>query len=177
MTLSTAGIATLEDLRTHLRWAIELEHSTLPPYLCALYSLDPARNAEAVQVVGSVFAEEKLPLLLVANLLNAVGGDPVLDAPHLLPSYPHPLPHGDRSVRVGLARFGPETLALFLRIEQPARAHSPAQADGYTTIGQLYAAIEKGLRGLCATLGRTPSSAATPLVRSAIPTWAEAVAG
>ena len=49
MTLSTTGIATLDDLRTHLQWAIELEHSTLPPYLCALYSLDPERNAEAAR--------------------------------------------------------------------------------------------------------------------------------
>jgi CDGSH-type Zn-finger protein len=153
VTLSTTGIASIEDLRTHLQWAIELEHSTLPPYLCALYPLDPTRNAEATQVVGSVFAEEMLHLLLAANLLNAVGGSPVLDAPHLLPSYPHPLPHSDRSVQVGLAPFGPEALELFLRIEQPARADAPAQADGYSTIGQFYAAIEEGLRGLCASLG------------------------
>jgi hypothetical protein len=153
VTLSTTGIATLEDLRTHLQWAIELEHSTLPPYFCALYSIDPTRNAEAAQVVGGVFVEEMLHLLLAANLLNAVGDDPVLDAPHLLPSYPHPLPHSDGSVRVELAPFGPEALELFLRIEQPARADARAQADGYTTIGQFYAAIEDGLRGLCATLG------------------------
>jgi hypothetical protein len=31
---SFAGIATLESLREHLQWAIELEHFTLPPYLC-----------------------------------------------------------------------------------------------------------------------------------------------
>jgi Ferritin-like len=153
VTRSTTGIATLEDLRTHLQWAIELEHSTLPPYLCALYSLDPARNAEAAQVVGTVFAEEMLHLLLAANLLNAVGGDPVLDAPHLLPSYPHPLPHSDGSVQIGLVPFGPEALEQFLRIEQPARADAPAQADGYATIGQFYAAIEDGLRDLCDSLG------------------------
>ncbi|MFD0455396.1 hypothetical protein ACFQ2H_03725 [Streptomyces violaceoruber] len=28
---SAAGIATLDDLRRHLQWAIEVEHSTLPP--------------------------------------------------------------------------------------------------------------------------------------------------
>jgi CDGSH-type Zn-finger protein len=153
VTRSTTGITTLDDLRAHLQWAIELEHSTLPPYLCALYSLDPVRNPEAAQVVGTVFAEEMLHLLLAANLLNAVGGDPVLDAPHLLPSYPHPLPHSDGSVRVGLGPFGPEALEVFLRIEQPARVDAPAQADGYATIGQFYAAIEEGLRCLCASLG------------------------
>ncbi|HSF19405.1 MAG TPA: ferritin-like domain-containing protein [Vicinamibacteria bacterium] len=41
---SSGRISTLESLRVHLRWALELEHSTLPPYLCALYSLDPDRN-------------------------------------------------------------------------------------------------------------------------------------
>ena len=81
-------IASLPDLRRHLQWAIELEHATLPPYLCALYSLDAEKNKDAVQVISSVFVEEMLHLTLAANLLNAVGGSPVLDAPHLLPAYP-----------------------------------------------------------------------------------------
>ena len=41
---SSGRIATIESLREHLQWAIELEHFTLPPYLCALYSLDADRN-------------------------------------------------------------------------------------------------------------------------------------
>jgi Ferritin-like len=57
---SQARIRTLDSLREHLQWAIELEPATLPPYLCALYSLDPARNPEAVVVVWSVFVEEML---------------------------------------------------------------------------------------------------------------------
>ena len=44
---SFTQITTLESLHEHLQWAIELDHSTLPPYLCALYSLDAARNPEA----------------------------------------------------------------------------------------------------------------------------------
>src|SRR5262245_4008919 len=147
------GIATIEELRTHLQWAIELEHSTLPPYLCALYSLDEERNAEAAEVIGSVFAEEMLHLALAANLLNAVGGGPVLDAPHLLPSYPHPLPHSDGSVLVGLEPFGAAALDVLLHIETPATADAPAQSDRYATIGQFYAAIEDGLRGLCVKYG------------------------
>jgi len=71
-------IDSIESLREHLQWAVEIEHSTLPPYLCALYSLDPARNPAAVEVVTSVFVEEMLHLTLAANLLNAVGGKPVL---------------------------------------------------------------------------------------------------
>jgi ferritin-like protein len=54
-------IATLESLREHLQWAIELEHFTVPPYLCALYSLDASRNPDASEVVASVLVEEMLP--------------------------------------------------------------------------------------------------------------------
>ncbi|MGI5286364.1 ferritin-like domain-containing protein [Nonomuraea polychroma] len=146
-------ITTLESLREHLQWAIELEHATLPPYLCALYSLDPERNPEAVNVVGSVFAEEMLHLALAANLLNAVGGRPRLDTPQMLPPHPRPLPHGDRSLELSLVPFGAEALEMFLRLERPAPPGAPAEADGYETIGQFYDAIEQGLRHLCDRLG------------------------
>src|SRR4051812_14581321 len=88
-----------------------------------------------------------------ANLPSAVGGAPKRDTPELRPPYPHPLPHGDRSVHVHLAPFGPEALELFLRIEQPASADAPPQTDEYRTIGQFYAALETGLRALCDELG------------------------
>ncbi|POX62858.1 hypothetical protein C3492_14375 [Streptomyces sp. Ru62] len=152
-TVSTTGIATLDDLRRHLQWAIELEHATLPPYLTALYSLDPERNAEAAQLIGGVFVEEMIHLALAANLLNAVGGQPRLDAPHLLPPHPRTMPHADPSIELSLLPFGPEALEMFLRIEQPAHSGDPAEGDNYETIGQFYDAIEKGLRRLCAELG------------------------
>ncbi|MEV4313992.1 ferritin-like protein [Actinocrispum sp. NPDC049592] len=150
---TSRAIDTVDDLRRHLQWAIELEHSTIPPYLCALYSLDPGRNAEAIQVVGSVFAEEMLHLALAANLLNAVGGTPKVDSPELLPAYPHPLPHGDKSLHINLLPFGPDALELFLRIEKPESAGAPPEADGYKTIGQFYAAIKDGFITLADKLG------------------------
>lgn len=55
------SINTLEDLRRHLQWAIELEHATIPPYRCALYSMDPGRNLEAEHVIRTVFTEENIP--------------------------------------------------------------------------------------------------------------------
>ncbi|GAA3076796.1 ferritin-like domain-containing protein [Streptosporangium carneum] len=150
---SPARIDTLESLREHLQWAIELEHATLPPYLCALYSLDPERNPEAAAVVGSVFVEEMLHLALAANLLNAVGGRPRLDMPGMLPPHPRRLPHGDRHLELSLLPFGAEALEMFLRIERPAPPGAPAEGAGYETIGQFYAAIEQGLRHLCERLG------------------------
>ena len=86
-------VTTLEELREHLQWALELEHATLPPYLCALYSIKPGTNQAAVGVITSVFIEEMLHMTLVANVLNAVGGTPVLDKPDFIPRYPTFLPH------------------------------------------------------------------------------------
>ncbi|MFI6290514.1 ferritin-like domain-containing protein [Nonomuraea sp. NPDC050790] len=144
-------IGTLDSLREHLQWAIELEHATLPPYLCALYSLDPERNPEAAQVVAGVFTEEMLHLALVANLLNAVGGSPRLDTPEMLPPHPRPLPHSD--LRLDLLPFGREALEMFLRLERPAAPGAPPEGDAYETIGQFYDAVEQGLRYLCEELG------------------------
>jgi CDGSH-type Zn-finger protein len=150
---SVAPIATIDSLREHLQWAIELEHSTLPPYLCALYSLDPQRNREAVEVVSSVLIEEMLHLTLAANLLNAAGGRPVLDAPQFLPGFPATLPHGDESFEVSLVPFGAEALELFLKIERPSASEAPPESERYETIGQFYAALEQGIRYLCEELG------------------------
>jgi len=150
---TSSPITTIEALREHLQWAIELEHATLPPYLCALYSLEPGTNEDARAVIGGVFVEEMLHLALAANVLNAVGGRPVLDSPRLLPPHPRRLPHGDPSLMVSLAPFGHDALEAFLRIERPAPPRGRVEADGYETIGQFYAAVEQGLKHLCDRLG------------------------
>src|SRR5262245_15719489 len=129
MTSSLVRIGTLDSLREHLQWAIELEHATLPPYFCALASIDASRNPEAAQVVGSVFVEEMIHLALAANLLNAVGGQPRLDTPGMLPRYPRRLPHG--SLELSLLPFGAEAIEMFLRLERPAPPGAPAESDGY----------------------------------------------
>jgi hypothetical protein len=147
------AIDTVDDLRRHLQWAIELEHATLPSYLCALYSLDPVRNPDAAEVVAGVFVEEMLHLALAANVLNAVGGRPRLDPTRLLPAYPRRLPHGDRSLQLSLVPFGEDAIELFLRLERPALPDAPPESDEYETIGQFYDAIEAGLRDLSARLG------------------------
>jgi hypothetical protein len=152
---SLAGIGTLGDLRQHLQWAIELEHATVPPYLCALYSVDAERNAEVAEVLRSVFVEEMLHLALAANLLNAVGGRPRIDTPQMLAPFPRSLPHADGSFDVSLLPFGTEALELFLKIEQPSAPGADPESDRYETIGQFYDAIERGLRELCTRLGET----------------------
>lgn len=139
------AIQTIADLHDHLQWALELEHSTIPPYLCALYSLHDRANAGAARVIKGVVMEEMLHLTLIANILNAVGGKPVLDKPDFIPAYPAYLPHSADTFKVGLLPFCPEAVDTFLKIERPARPDAPPEANRYHTIGQFYKAIDEGL--------------------------------
>ena len=146
-------ITTIEDLHEHLQWAIELEHATIPPYLCALYSIKDGSNIESVEVIQSVFIEEMLHMALVANIMIATGGSPKLDYPEFIAKYPTPLPHSDESFQVDLNKFSPESIKCFLKIERPANANAPSQDEGFASIGQFYKALEEGLVYLSQKLG------------------------
>jgi len=148
MTVRNGGIADADSLREHLQIAMELELSTLPPYLCALYSIPDGSNIEVAGLIRSVLMEEMLHLSLAANVLNAIGGKPVLAKRGVAPHYPTTLPDSDGTFTVGLLPFGREAIATFMRIEVPAARGAAPQADGYHTIGQFYEAIEVALRRL-----------------------------
>jgi len=92
MTLS--AITTPAELQDYLHAAMQLEHATTPPYLTALYSLQPGSNSDAFHVIRVVVVEEMLHLTLAANLLNAVGGEPDLSRPGFVARYPAYLPDG-----------------------------------------------------------------------------------
>ena len=147
------AITTVDSLRRHLQWAIEIEHGTLPPYLCALYSIKEGYNEEAAEVVHSVFMEEMLHLTMAANLLNAVGGSPKLDTPSLLPRFPTYLPHSNRAFEVPLMKFSREAVEVFLKIERPGEHDGLPEDDKFETIGQFYEAIEVALKRLAGELG------------------------
>lgn len=146
-------MTTLDDLRGRLQWAIEIEHSIIPPYLCALYSIKPGCNREAVEALTSVFIEEMLHMTLAANVLNAIGGAPVLNTPAFMPSYPMTLPHSNASFSIPLARFSKATIATFMRIENPEAPDAVPEAERYQTQGQFYLSIEEDLKALCAVHG------------------------
>jgi hypothetical protein len=144
----------VHGVRAALQPAIELEHSVIPPYLYALYSLIPGGNEAAAGIIRSVASEEMLHLTLAANLLNAVGGRPVLDSPRILHRYPGPLPGTvEDGLVVGLAPFSVGLVQdTFMPIEQPERpldfgAAAP-EADEPLTIGQFYRRIRTTLVAL-----------------------------
>jgi hypothetical protein len=111
----------LDNVKTALQRAIELEHATIPVYLYGLYSLIPGKNDAIAAIIDSVVIEEMLHMTLVCNVLNAIGGHPVIDKPGFIPTYPGPLPGGVQSgLTVHLRPFSMEQLATYLDIEEPA---------------------------------------------------------
>ena len=131
-----------------LQSAVKLEHATIPLYLYALYSLNPAKNPAIVDIVQSVVVEEMLHMSLASNVLNALGGDSQIDQPGFIPAYPGPLPGGVESqLKVHLAPFSIAQLQTFLTIEQPEDplVIPEAVAADEITIGEFYAAIAKAL--------------------------------
>lgn len=172
----STGPAGIERLRELLQAAVELELSTIPPYLCALYSIRPGSNDAAVLVIRSVAVEEMLHMVLAANVLNAIGGEPRVTGAEHVPRYPHELPDG---VVIDLLPFSPEAVEAFLTVENPQyprpaldsghplvagrrRPHHHARAAALlggaaagrpATIGAFYAEITAGLRQAAAALG------------------------
>lgn len=138
-------IKTLDELKAHLQKAIEVEHSTIPPYLCALYSIKDGYNREAAQIIKSVVLEEMLHMILAANVLNAIGGEPILTHPKFVPKYPKaPL----FSFPVHLEKFSKPAIETFLKIERPERPTKKHDSLKPRTIAEFYELVEQGLKDL-----------------------------
>ena len=143
-------------LFTNLQTAIELEHSTIPPYLAAYFTIDQDTNTFAWDVTRSVFMEEMLHMTLACNILNAVGGQPSIDNPKFIPEYPTTMEFADRKFEVGIIKFSRPAIETFLEIEKPSeqRLHvmgehmknlmEPIKLDE-KTIGEFYQVIKDQL--------------------------------
>lgn len=142
----------MEDLRDHLLTAIQLELSTLPPYLTALYSIQDGTNAPSTQIIRSVAMEEMYHFTLAGNILNAVGGQVIVNTSDFIPQYPGNLPDITHTLVASLQQFSSDAIALFMRIEEPQDApdwESMGEDGGYQTIGEFYEAVERLLDFIC----------------------------
>lgn len=150
---------TLADIRSALQKAIQLEFATLPPYLYALFTLREGTNEPARIRISSIVREEMTHMALACNVLNAIGGTPVLADVAVVPTYPGPLPFdigGDDGTpfRVSLLPFSPEAMDQAMHIEEPEHpidipdAALGALSPSFQTIGQLYAALDDALSRL-----------------------------
>ena len=151
-----AGIRSAQtpsELQCYLRSAVKLEHSTIPPYLTALFSLKPGINREIARLMRSIVVEEMLHMTIAANVLIAIGGAPEINTPDFVPDYPGPLPMSiGKDLIVGIEAFSiPLVENVFMAIEQPENevpiappsAMMVAAAQQYATIGEFYDAIQK----------------------------------
>lgn len=153
------------DLHQYLQAALVLEHATIPLYLNAYFSLQPGTNDEVGALIRSVVIEEMLHLVIAANVLNAVGGHPVLDSPSVVPSYPGPLPMGvDDDLVLHLAPMSMEQCQAFMDLEEP---EDPAvfqtrgvtrRAEQFETIGTFYEAVIEKIKDLGDDAFRSPSN-------------------
>ncbi|MBX9829066.1 MAG: ferritin-like protein [Xanthobacteraceae bacterium] len=160
-----AGSAShLHDL---LQRALRLEHSTIPPYLTAAYSIHRNANTEIFRTLEEIAEEEMLHMAMVGNVLNAIGGTPNIADPNFTPQYPGPLPMSiSNGLVVGLKKFTPALVKdVFMEIEKPETPLNfpviPLAADdqpAFATIGQFYKAIIEKIIDLGDPLFATPSN-------------------
>ncbi len=138
-------IDTPEELRRHVELAIQVELSTIPPYLFAMYSIEDA-NSGAALLIRSIVVEEMLHAALATNLLLALGGRPRFEGTRYIPRYPMDLPHHRPPLRLDLAPCSNDVIEnTFMRIEQPEGRRAPLVSDEYETLGQFYHALEQSL--------------------------------
>jgi hypothetical protein len=141
-------IKTPQDLREHIELAIQVELSTIPPYLYAMYSIED-QNSQAALLIRSIVVEEMLHAVLATNLLLAVGGAPDFAGTTYMPRYPMLLPHHRPPLTLDLAPSSMELVReVLMRIEQPEIHGAPAEPDEFETLGQFYHALEIGVEEL-----------------------------
>lgn len=108
--------ALLQEL---LQLAVLIEHSTIPPYLTAMYSIKDGTNALPSQIIRSVAIEEMLHMIMVCNVLNAIDITPSVNKPQNYPVYPMKLPL-NVDFYVNLEKFSTNSIATFIAIESPS---------------------------------------------------------
>ena len=150
----------VQDLYPLVQAAIELEHATIPPYLCGYFTLKLGTNKEVADIILSVVREEMLHMTHACNLLNALGGSPQIDNPQFVPDYPGGLPMGiGDNLEVHLRKCSIEQVReVFMAIEEPeepidipviaAFRAAEAATPAFDTIGAFYLFLRQKLEEL-----------------------------
>lgn len=141
----------IEDVRAAVQTAIDLEFSTLPPYLYAKMSILPETNPAAMSRLSGIVGQEMIHMCLACNIMNAIGGTVRINPP----AYPGPLP-GDigGGLIVHLLPFSPAAMTQGMAIEEPVSPIDPPVlmdargADAPVTIGQFYHLLDQALAAL-----------------------------
>ena len=128
-------------LKDSLEIAVQLEFTTIPPYLTAFWSIvnksDPVARA-----IRNIFKDEMLHFGIACNLLAGIGGSPVINSADVVPKYPTSLPGGvAESLIIPLQRLSLDAADLFMKIERP-EFEPLALEVAPATIGEFYTRIQ-----------------------------------
>ena len=149
------GIKDPSELQGALQTAMQLEFSTIPPYLCAEWSIKDGEDPDGVGMkIHAIVIQEMYHFALVGNMLSAIGGTPKIANPGFLPTYPtHKLP-GDiyQELPVDLQPLSNEQLEVFMQIEKPefppVEVAALRAAAAPATIGEFYTALSDAFQKL-----------------------------
>ena len=142
-----------DELGVYLQSAIKLEHSTIPPYLTAMFSLRAGTNTQIARQIQEIVIEEMLHMAIAANILIAIGGCPSINGKDFVPAYPGPLPMNVGDLEVGIEAFSIGLIKnSFMAIEEPEHPipvkTEALGAEEFATIGQFYDAIKDQIQKL-----------------------------
>ncbi|OLZ67903.1 hypothetical protein AV521_23650 [Streptomyces sp. IMTB 2501] len=137
----------LKWVKDTLQAAIDLELSTIPPYLCALWDIREPREHQVSGRISGVVLDEMFHMGLVCNILTGLGGTPDIVGAARRMNYPMALPgnvHPGHKVHLG--GLSSEALKDFMKIEEPE--NPLAVLSSKPTIGKFYDGIADALRDL-----------------------------
>jgi hypothetical protein len=141
------GITTPADLQAALQVAMELEFSTIPPYLCAQWSINTDTDPVAV-MIQKIVVQEMFHFALAGNILTAIGGTPNIANAGFITNYPTSvLPGGiPQKLPVDLKQLSTDQLEVFMQMEFPEFPPvALLAAEKPTTIGAFYSTISSAL--------------------------------
>jgi hypothetical protein len=134
-------------LKKTLQAAVSLEFATIPPYLCALWSIKNDRH-DVARSIREVIQEEMLHMAMACNMLASLGETPKICKPAaVVPQYPGALPGGVHpNLVVHLAGLNQSSIKTFVTIERPAVfpgdvETEPNMPPPERSIGQVYECI------------------------------------
>ena len=143
----------LESLKLQLQQAFQLEFYTIPLYLTSLYSIKDGYNRVVYTLIRSVLMQEMLHMSQAANILIAVGGQPIIDSSEWAPKYPAVGLPGNvlPQLNVTLEKATKSHIQrVFMGVEYPHNTSVASDKPIITnsTIGQFYDQILKCMKQL-----------------------------
>ncbi len=150
----SSGIKDVECLKQALQLALRLEFSTIPPYLCAEWSINTENDPDHLAgLIKKIVIQEMNHFALAGNILAAIRGKPSVGNSNFLVNYPTNTLPGNIKLKnpVDLAPYSKSQMEIFMEIEYP-QFPPVAVADVTPTIGDFYDIIKEALFNLKAQI-------------------------